>query len=100
MQHLRTHEPGKEQTEKAAGARSRPAEHINLIRLRQVLRPVGQHYDHKQVQRTFMPNAIQLFVKTNITRAKTRWVCDSRHSSLPIERWRCRTRHLMTGRLN
>src|SRR6185369_13235360 len=75
MQHFRAHEPRIEQTENAAGARPWPTEYINLISLRQVLSPVRQHDKHKHVQGAFVPNVIELVVKTKVGGATSRWVC-------------------------
>ena len=58
MHDLGTNEPGKEQTKKTSGIGPGPAEHINLISLRQMLGPVGQHYEHEKIQCAFVPNAI------------------------------------------
>src|SRR5215213_2174582 len=75
VQHFRAHEPRKEQTENATGARPRPAKHVNLISLRQMLSPVRQHDERKKIQRSFVPNAIQLVVETQVGGANPRWVC-------------------------
>lgn len=62
VQQLGSHEPGKEQSKNTVGTWPRPAEHVNLKRLSQVLSPVGQHYEHEHIEGAFVPNAIQLLV--------------------------------------
>src|SRR6185369_8735611 len=64
VQHFRADEPRKEQTENAAGARARPAKHVNLVSLRQMLGPVREDDERKSIECAFMPNVIQLVVKT------------------------------------
>src|SRR5688500_2197730 len=63
---LGTHEPGKKQTKKASRLWPRPAQYINLIRLAQVLGPMGQHYEHKNIKCASVPNTIQLLIKTKV----------------------------------
>lgn len=63
MQNLRADKPRIKQTEDTIRRRPRPAEHINLKSLREVLGPVREHDQHKQVQRAFMPNRIEFLVK-------------------------------------
>src|SRR5215217_1805933 len=75
VEHLGAHEPRKEQTENAAGARPRPAKHVNLVSLRQMLSPVREDDERKSIERAFMPNRIQLVVKTIIGGANPRGVC-------------------------
>src|SRR5215204_5417202 len=66
MQQLGAHQPRKEESEYAAGFWARPTHHVDLIRLRQVLGPVSEHDQHEEVESAFMPNSIQLIVKTEI----------------------------------
>src|SRR6185369_12711227 len=75
VQHFRADEPRKEQTENAAGARPRPAKHVNLVSLRQMLGPMREDDERKNIQRAFMPNRIQPVVKPIIGGANPRGVC-------------------------
>src|SRR6185369_194082 len=58
VQNFGAHEPRKEQTENAAGARTRPAKHVNLVSLRQMLGPVREDDERKSIECAFMPNVI------------------------------------------
>src|SRR5829696_9547377 len=75
VQHFGAHQPRKEQTEKAARTRPRPAKHVYLISLREMLSPVRQHDDSEKIERAFVPNAIKLFVQTKVRGANPRGVC-------------------------
>ncbi len=72
---LGAHEPRKEQTQHAACFRSWPAEHVNLIRLREMLGPVCQHDNHQGIKGALVPNGVQLFVKTDVGRSNPRMLC-------------------------
>src|SRR5678815_2912440 len=72
---LGAHEPREKETEHAASFWSWPAEHVNLIRLREMLGPVCQHDNHQEIECAFVPNAVQLFVKSEVGGSNPRVMC-------------------------
>src|SRR5207249_2760035 len=60
VQHLGVHEPGERLAQDAARLVERPPEHVHLIRLHQMLGPVGDDDDHERPKRPPVPRAIEL----------------------------------------
>ena len=63
VQELGTHKQGVKQTKKTSSLRPRPAQCINLISLRQVFGPMGQHYEHEHTECARVRDTIQLLIK-------------------------------------
>src|SRR5262245_43589897 len=75
MQHFRAYKPRKAEAKNAIGLQPGPTENVKLVSLREMLRPVCQHDEGKNMQRALMPNAVQFVVETKVGRADPRGVC-------------------------
>src|SRR5689334_25076794 len=63
VQHFRADEPWIKQAKHAARLWPWPAEHVNLVSLREMFGPVPEHDEHKKIESAFVPDAVQLFIK-------------------------------------